>query len=103
MSSPAAPFALGAFAAAALAACVSASPTLQAATAAHPHAADVWANRCGACHVPVEPGTRPRPIVEDAMSRHHERVQLTQDEWRELIEFLAFPAKDAGKDASEKK
>ena len=76
---------------AALAACVSeGSPTVRAASLSYPHAAELWADKCGACHVPVEPGTRARPVIEAAMERHHKRAMLTDAEWRDLVEFLSF-------------
>jgi hypothetical protein len=82
--------AAAALAATALAACASEpSPVVRAASISHPHAAEVWADKCGACHVPVEPGTRPRAVIEAAMARHQKRAKLSQDEWRELVEFLA--------------
>lgn len=79
------------FAVSTLAACASTpSPVLGAASQAHPHSAEIWADKCGSCHVPVEPGTRARSVIEAAMPRHQTRVELTADEWRDLIEFLAF-------------
>ncbi len=56
-----------------------------------PPIARVWASRCGACHTPVEPGTRTRSHIEDALGRHHARVALSDDEWSEMRDFLARP------------
>lgn len=78
-------------AAAALSACAAEpSPSVRAASQSYPHAAEVWADKCGACHVPVEPGTRPRAVIEAAMGRHRMRAKLTAGEWHELVEFLTL-------------
>jgi hypothetical protein len=53
------------------------------------HIAEVHKARCGNCHVRVEPGARTRDEFEAALPRHHERVHLTDDEWAELLEYLA--------------
>jgi hypothetical protein len=53
------------------------------------HIAEVHKARCGNCHVRVEPGARTRDELEAALSRHHERVHLTEDEWAEMLEYLA--------------
>ncbi len=60
-------------------------------TAPEPPIARAWKNRCGACHTRVEPGTRSRAELEEALSRHRKRVKLHESEWRELIAFLARP------------
>lgn len=60
-----------------------------AAASAHPHAAEVWSAKCGSCHVPVEPGTRSRGVIDTALGRHRTRARLTEGEWAELAEFLA--------------
>jgi hypothetical protein len=65
------------------------SPMLRAASLSHPHAAEIWSEKCGACHVPVEPGTRPRGVIEAAMERHQKRAKLSEGEWREIVDFLA--------------
>ncbi len=65
------------------------SPELRAASLSHPHAAEIWGEKCGSCHVPVEPGSRPRPAIEAAMARHQKRAKLTPTEWSELVEFLS--------------
>ena len=78
------------FAAGLLAGCVeSASPMLRSASLAHPRAAEIWSEKCGSCHVPVEPGSRPRDLIEAAMIRHQKRAKLSSDEWREIVDFLA--------------
>jgi hypothetical protein len=71
----------------------SASPTKQGSspTAANAPIARVWRARCGACHVPVEPGTRTREHLEDALARHRGRARLSEQQWAELVSFLAAP------------
>lgn len=65
------------------------SPQLRAASLSHPRAAEIWSDKCGSCHVPVEPGSRSRTVIESAMLRHQKRAKLTTSEWRELVDFLA--------------
>jgi hypothetical protein len=45
--------------------------------------------RCGKCHVRVEPGGRTRDALNVALSRHRNRVHLTEAEWGALIDYLA--------------
>jgi len=72
------------------------SPQLRAASVSHPHAAEIWSDKCGACHVPVEPGSRSRQVIESAMVRHQKRTKLTPSEWREIVDFLSdSPARTA--------
>ena len=54
--------------------------------------AEVHRAKCGNCHVRVEPQTRSRAMLEDALTRHRKRVHLSDDEWTELIEYLAPPS-----------
>ncbi|MFO0668789.1 MAG: hypothetical protein U0235_04045 [Polyangiaceae bacterium] len=75
--------------AAAVVACGGASSPAR--TAPEPPIARAWKNRCGACHTRVEPGTRSRAELEEALSRHRKRVKLHESEWRELVAFLARP------------
>jgi hypothetical protein len=65
------------------------SPGLRAASLSHPRAAEIWSDKCGSCHVPVEPGARPRGVLEAAMDRHQKRTKLTKEEWREIVDFLS--------------
>jgi hypothetical protein len=51
--------------------------------------------KCGSCHVRVEPGERTRAELEAALSRHHKRAHLTEEQWSEMVDYLAAPA-DAG-------
>ena len=72
------------------------SPQLRAASVSHPRAAEIWSDKCGACHVPVEPGSRSRQVIESAMVRHQKRTKLTASEWREIVDFLSdSPARTA--------
>jgi hypothetical protein len=56
---------------------------------AQKHVAEVHRARCGNCHVRVEPGTRSHATLESAFVRHRGRVHLSEDEWSQLIEYLA--------------
>jgi hypothetical protein len=55
------------------------------------HIAEVHRAKCGNCHVRVEPGSRSRTELEGALPRHRSRVHLTDDEWSQLVEYLARP------------
>lgn len=71
------------------AATVPSSVTAVGAGGEEPQVASVWRSKCGACHVPVEPGSRKRGVIEKAMQRHHKRLHLTEDQWVQLVDFLA--------------
>lgn len=62
-----------------------------AASGPEPQVASVWRSKCGACHVPVEPGSRNRVVIEKAMERHHKRLRLPEAQWLQLVDFLAPP------------
>ena len=51
--------------------------------------ASVWRSKCGSCHVPVEPGSRKRVEIETALQRHRKRLRLSDDQWTQLVDFLA--------------
>jgi len=51
--------------------------------------ASVWRSKCGSCHVPVEPGSRKRDVIETALQRHRKRLRLSDDQWTQLVDFLA--------------
>lgn len=70
----------------ALAACTPAASSLDA-PSREPIAA-VWRAKCGACHAPVEPGTRDPDALSAALGRHRKRVRLTEPEWVELARWL---------------
>jgi hypothetical protein len=56
-----------------------------------PEIASVYRSRCGACHVRVEPATRTREQLESAFERHRRRLRLREDQWRDLVSYLAIP------------
>jgi len=70
----------------ATAACESQRPAESTST---PEIASLHQRKCASCHRLVEPSTRSRAAIEDAMSRHGKRVRLSQNEWRALVEYLA--------------
>jgi hypothetical protein len=45
--------------------------------------------RCGACHTRVEPGSRTREELEVALARHRDRVALSEEQWRNLVDYVA--------------
>jgi hypothetical protein len=57
--------------------------------AAEPPIVAVWRARCGACHVPIQPGERTAPALRAAAKRHEKRVRLAAAQWDELIAWLA--------------
>jgi hypothetical protein len=56
---------------------------------AAPAIASVHRRQCARCHTLPPPGQHPRPYLEDALAPHHKRVHLTDDEWTQLIDYLA--------------
>jgi hypothetical protein len=57
----------------------------------HEHVAEVHKAKCGNCHVRVEPGTHTHLELETVFARHRKRVHLTEDEWTQMIDYLAQP------------
>jgi|HubBroStandDraft_6_1064221.scaffolds.fasta_scaffold1220111_2 hypothetical protein len=55
------------------------------------HVAELHRAKCGNCHVRVEPGARTHLELEAAFVRHRKRVHLTEDEWTQMIDYLAQP------------
>ena len=53
------------------------------------HIVNVHHAKCGACHLPVEPGTRTRLHLETALQRHRARAKLSDRDWAELVDYLA--------------
>jgi hypothetical protein len=51
--------------------------------------ARIHKSRCGNCHRRVEPGQRTRDEFEMALSRHHRRVHLTDEQWKEMVDYLS--------------
>jgi hypothetical protein len=66
-------------------------PPVSADGAREPAIASVYRSRCGACHTRVEPGTRSREHLESAFGRHRLRLRLREDQWRDLVAYLAIP------------
>jgi hypothetical protein len=58
---------------------------------AQKHVAEVHRAKCGNCHVRVEPGTHTQAELETALTRHRKRVHLSEEEWSELVSYLAQP------------
>jgi hypothetical protein len=53
------------------------------------HVAEVHKAKCGNCHIRVEPGTHTHADLEVVFVRHRKRVHLTEDEWSQMIDYLA--------------
>ncbi len=58
--------------------------------------ATIHRHKCGACHVRPEPGTRTRQHIEEAFTRHKNRVHLTPDQWSAMVDYLAEPTTTEG-------
>lgn len=54
-----------------------------------PPAAGIVKTRCGACHVPVEPGGRARHEAEAIIERHKSRLRLHAEEWDAVTDYLS--------------
>jgi mono/diheme cytochrome c family protein len=78
-----------------LAACSPPPGGVEPATGASPPAAEarsiesIWKAKCASCHLPVDPGTRSREALTAAFQPHRKRVKLTEDQWGQMIDFLA--------------
>jgi hypothetical protein len=75
----------------ALLACGATSPRSSSNPADSGAIAIVHARKCGRCHARPEPKTRTRAHLADAFGRHQNRVHLTPDQWRAMIEYLGVP------------
>jgi mono/diheme cytochrome c family protein len=62
--------------------------------------ASIHRSKCGACHTPVEPGTRSRPVIESALKRHRVRAKLSERDWAELVDYLAADGGANGRNAA---
>jgi hypothetical protein len=58
--------------------------------------ARIHRTKCGACHVRVEPGERTRAQIEAALPRHRTRVHLREEQWAEMVDYLAPAGVPAG-------
>ena len=56
---------------------------------AAPAIASVHKRQCGRCHTLPPPGQHSRQFLEEALAPHHKRVHLTDEEWTQLIDYLA--------------
>jgi hypothetical protein len=65
------------------------SALTQTANQREPAIVATYRSRCSKCHVLVEPGTHERQELRLAFARHHNRVNLTDEQWTEMIELLA--------------
>jgi hypothetical protein len=65
-----------------------ASPGVQTAHADSP-IATIHTQRCARCHALPVPGALPRDRLEAAFSRHRKRVQLAEDDWQAMMDYLA--------------
>lgn len=54
-----------------------------------PQIAEAYYARCGSCHARVEPHSRTRAELENALPRHRNRAHLTDDEWKQLEDYLS--------------
>ena len=54
-----------------------------------PAIARVHQRQCNRCHSLPPPGLHPRSYLEQALAPHHKRVHLTDEEWAQLIDYLA--------------
>ena len=83
----------------AAAACSAPGSAASAASPSQSPIAHIHKAKCGACHVRVEPGERTRAQLQDAFTRHRKRVHLTEEQWAQMIDYLAAP-EAAGTSAS---
>ncbi len=82
-----------------MAACASAPPPGARGASVEPAEqaiAAVHVSKCGSCHAAPGPKTRTREHLEDAFARHKKRVRLTNDEWAEMVDYLAMPEGKTG-------
>ncbi len=61
----------------------------QTTSASQPPIARIHHAKCGSCHVRVEPGERTRAQLEKAFTQHRSRVRLTEEQWGEMVDYLA--------------
>ena len=54
-----------------------------------PAIALVHRRQCGRCHAPPETGKHDRPYLEEALAPHRKRVHMSEDEWAQMIDYLA--------------
>jgi hypothetical protein len=60
-----------------------------------PPIAETYQARCGNCHARIEPHSRTRAELESAFQRHRARTRLSDEQWKQLEDYLASDAKTA--------
>ncbi len=81
-------FILGSFAW--LAGCGSEPPfDPQSVPAQYREVAEIHHAKCGGCHKRVEPGMRTREKLEKALVKHRRRVNMSEEQWGLLVEYLS--------------
>ncbi len=71
--------------------CGGGQPSPAAASARTASGERLWRSKCGACHVPVRPGSHGRGYLERALGRHRSRVRMSDAEWGSVVDYLARP------------
>ncbi len=51
--------------------------------------AEIHHAKCGGCHKRVEPGKRTRDKLEKALVKHRRRVNMSEQNWSLLVDYLA--------------
>jgi hypothetical protein len=54
-----------------------------------PGIAAIWKKQCATCHSLVQPGTHDRESLTAALVPHRSRVKLREEQWGEMVDFLA--------------
>ncbi|HEX9295747.1 MAG TPA: hypothetical protein VF881_07925 [Polyangiaceae bacterium] len=49
----------------------------------------VHRSKCGACHMPVAPGSLARATAEATMLRHRRRAKLSEKQWTDMVDYLS--------------
>jgi hypothetical protein len=56
-----------------------------------PPIAAVHTRQCGKCHSPPAPRSHTRAELQEAFTRHRGRAHLTDEEWAQMVDYLASP------------
>ena len=83
---------MAAMAALFLAACGDADSPGARGAESEPPIARVHRSRCGGCHERHEPGEFTPEVFRAALTRHHDRLRLTETQWAEMLDYLSAPA-----------
>ena len=62
------------------------------APAAKSEIARIHRAKCGSCHLRIEPGERSRAELEAAFTRHRKRANLSEEQWAQMVDYLAAAA-----------